>query len=104
MFFVPISGDENAAEELDRSEADLMNRTTQPILSEITIPALGKHWKSICSVRLQIQRLFDPSNCRATGATSANQMTNARTIRILKSNQNPTDIQCLVHITDAGIT
>lgn len=86
-------------DELDRNDSNLMNRTTPPVVSETTVPALGKHWKSICSFRLQIKKQIDTSRL----STVTNQFTNERTIRILKSNQNRTDIQCQVHLTDAGV-
>lgn len=96
-------GDRNATEV--EAEGDLMNRTTplEPAASETMVPALGKHWKTICSHRLQIQKTFDRSNGRTNAFTTQNRRANERTIRILKSNQNPINIQCIVHVTDAGI-
>ncbi|XP_031617803.1 DNA repair protein RAD51 homolog 4 [Contarinia nasturtii] len=86
--------------DLERSETDLMNRTTPLAIDARTVPALGKHWKSICAMRLQIER-NDPSN---SNATSMSNTPNERTIRILKSIQHQTGIHCMVHLTDAGIT
>lgn len=100
-FFRCNAGDGEAIENIDHPEFDVTNRTVGPIECETTVLALGKHWKSICAIRLKLQRPFDASNCKIASAMS--KPTNDRTICILKSNQTPTDIFCVVHLTDAGI-
>lgn len=94
----------NCPTELDRSETDLMNRTTPLAIGARTVPALGKHWKSICSMRLQIERNHHTVHRSNSTATSNTPNTSERTIRILKSIQHRIDVHCMVHLTDAGIT
>lgn len=110
MFFIffffcnyPVAnaGDDEAVENIDHPEFDVANRSILSIGCETTVPALGKYWKSICALRLKLHRPFDASNCKTAAAMS--KTTNDRNIQILKSNQNPTDICCMVHLTDAGI-
>lgn len=91
-------GDDHATDNIERNESDLMNRTRSSMMREKAVPALGKHWKSICSFRLQIER----SSIDSIAMTSTTKR--ERTIRILKSNQNQTDIVCMVQLTDVGIT
>lgn len=114
--------DENDADEVHRMECDMNaeNRTlSSPIAKEIHVPALGKHWKSICSIRLQLakSKLTSTTATQAGASTSAaataaattttsvaiTKQRNERIIRILKSNQLPVNICCEVHIKDAGI-
>lgn len=82
---------------------DVTNRTQSSALCEITVPALGKHWKSICTLRLQVQRPVEASNSNDETFVAMTQSTNERTIRVLKSNQNLLKTCCVVHITNAGI-
>lgn len=89
------------ANDLERNDSSLMNRTTSLTVGETTMPALGKHWTTICSLRLQIERQHDATN----GNNPLNAVeTNKRTIRILKGNQMHVNADCLVHLTDAGVT
>lgn len=59
--------------------------------TEILVPALGRYWQSVPSLRL----LFE----RPKEATSPNQ----RTIQILKSNQFKTGDNCRIQISDIGL-
>lgn len=89
---------------MERSVHDVTDRTLSPSMSEIVVPALGKHWKTICPLRLQIQKRYNATNpnVHASGSAIINS-TNERTIRILKSNQYPVDTSCVVEITNSGI-
>lgn len=60
------------------------------------IPALGKYWHSMCSLRLL---LLKQSNGTAVGATPiTNKM--ERIVRIIKSNQLKTDNCCHINLSD----
>lgn len=102
--FVQNTGDENTADIVDQSDADLTDRNLSLTMNEMTIPALGKHWKSICALRLRIQKQCEITNANSHTIHGAIiKTTNERTIRILKSNQYPLDTNCTVHITNSGI-
>lgn len=89
------------ANDLERNDSDLMNRTTSTTVGDTTLPALGKHWTTICALRLQIGRQLDASG---GNVSSKSVETNERTIRIVKGNQMYVNTDCLVHLTDAGVT
>lgn len=61
---------------------------TPPTDNETAVPALGKYWQSICSLRLLIQR----------------STINQRIIRILKSNHLKSGSKCVVQLTDGGVS
>lgn len=102
--------DSNAARELHRMENDgddSVNRTMMlPTAKEIHKPAMGKYWKTICSIRLQIQKLkatTATTMAAEAAATAITKNSNERTIRILKSNQHSANGCCTVLITNTGI-
>ncbi|XP_055316417.1 DNA repair protein RAD51 homolog 4-like [Sitodiplosis mosellana] len=96
------AGDKSAIDDANQNEMDLMNQTESPKTTSALLPALGKHWNSICSLRLRIERKLDSTNSKSIFTTT--EPSNERIIRILKSNQNQTDIHCMVHLTNTGIT
>lgn len=99
FFSACIADDVNVTELLEQNDNDL----THCIRSvDKTIPALGKYWSQMCTIRLKIECNLKYTNSQIA-LTTTNQ-TNKRTIFILKSNQHQTNIHCVVHITDAGIT
>lgn len=90
--------DDNDAVEVQRMEIDT-NRTAK----EINVPALGKHWKTICSIRLQMQKVKSTSTATVEAGMAITKKPNERIIRILKSNQHAANGCCVVHIKDTGI-
>lgn len=76
-----------------------------PIAKEMHVPALGKHWTDMCSIRLQMNKPKAISTTSASTSTkeAITKQRNERTIRILKSNQHPVNACCVVHIKDAGM-
>lgn len=102
--------DDNDADEIHRMEVDVngANRMMVPAAKEINVPALGKHWKTICSIRLQMQRskatsMTTEEAAAAEAGMAITKKPNERIIRILKSNQHPANGCCVVHIKDTGI-
>lgn len=92
----------------DADESGVNRSMMLPTVKEINVPALGKYWRIICSIRLQIQKSKDtPTTATAMASTSTAaaiiKKSNERTIRILKSNQHPANGCCVVHINDTGI-
>lgn len=65
-------------------------------------PALGKFWRSICSMRLLINKLNINNNGQCSQSQD-NEKRIERSIRILKCNQLKCGTQCFVKITDSGI-
>lgn len=112
LFLVELLGnadDENMVDAANCSiasdtQVNRMNALTPTPPTEINVPALGKHWKQICSLRLQLQKPFNVTNSNASIAWQTTSSLNERTVRIIKSNQHPIDDCCVVRITDAGIT
>lgn len=101
--------DNDETDEIHRMEHDASaaNRVL-PTAREINVPALGKHWKTICAIRLQIQKPKATSTSATTAAAAAIAAAptitkSERTIRILKSNQHPEKGCCVVHIKDTGV-
>lgn len=102
-----ILGDANA---VDSSINQSSNESTLPVITSSQVPALGRYWQMMCSLRLLISQSANlnknVTTSIATPTTSISNFNNKngqRTIRILKSNQLKTDTYCAVMLTDAGI-
>lgn len=91
-------GDEIMIDYANQTEIDLMNRK-EP--QKITEASLGKHWNSICSLRIQVERQHDVPDSKPI--SSMFEPRNRRIIRILKSNQYKNDTNCVVNLTNNGI-
>lgn len=91
-------GDETTIDDANQNEIDLMNRTE---MQTITTASLGKHWNSICSLRIQIERQHDTPDSKSISTMI--EPRNRRIIRILKSNQHKTGAHCMVNLTNSGI-
>lgn len=91
-------GDETTIDDATQNEIYLMNRTET---QNITTASLGKHWNSICSLRIQIERQHDTPDSKPISTMI--EPRNERIIRILKSNQHKTDTNCMVNLTNIGI-
>lgn len=84
------------------TDADLsLNESTpssQSSNNDTHVPALGRYWQSICSLRLLIKRSNDP---KLIDSTASSQQ---RIIRIIKTNQLKTDNFCMVSLSDSGFS
>lgn len=78
---------------------------------DVEAPALGKFWRSACSMRLLIAELSSP-NVEISSTSSSSSSTNhnsnynsncMRSIRIVKCNRLKRETQCVVNITDTGV-